>query len=160
MSEVSSLQHNGAGVPDGPSSFGTASRSMESPDGVSYEQNVAGIRQAYRDFVRFEAGLEHIGRVLRNEIEPPHIRVSIPTGGKDDDGNQIVVDIDLLDLVRKLAKGPDDTYPLLAGILGPLYSYLALNYSRVVQRLAQHASATATVVAASLVSGGQAGGST
>jgi len=117
---------------------GPAAREALQPE-LSYEQNVEGIKRAFRDFLRTEAGLLYLDRVLSAPDNLPCVRVSFPTGSKDLDGGQIAVEVDLLDLVRKLAKSPDDADELARSLLGPIRSYLWLLYTRSLSQLAQHA---------------------
>ena len=118
--------------------YAEASAALETPDGVSYPQALTCVRQAYRDWLRTDAACTHIDRVLKGEIDPPTVTVSIPTGSRDDDGAQIVMEIDLHDVTRKLARKPDDVPNILASILGPLYAYCDLLYARSLEKLAKH----------------------
>jgi hypothetical protein len=111
---------------------------MENPDasGVAFDQAVRGIHLFYTKFRAVEAAYNTIAKVLSGEQDPPIIH--IPTGSYDEEGNQIVYELDLKQTLPERVS-EDERLAAVRKQLGPWNNYFVQEYRKCVAKLAQAA---------------------
>jgi hypothetical protein len=128
------MANEGLGVlpPTSALAAASAQQQMESPTNVSYEQRVKGLERAYRTMERARASYMALGRAIGGGNAPI---ISLPTGLTDAAGEHIVDEIDLNDLVRRLANSASEAEVLMRTIVSPLQGYKYRQYRQAVSEL-------------------------
>jgi len=111
---------------------------------VDFDQAVRGIHLYYSKFRAVEAAFGTIRRVLSGEQDPPVIR--LPTGAVDEEGNQIIYELDLKQTLPERAS-EDVRLNALRKQLGPWNNYFVQEYRRWVAQLARAAETTTRLLA-------------
>lgn len=124
------------------------SAATQKPGELAFDQNVAGIKQAYAALLRAEAGYKRLDPLVRGAGDPPIVKLVFPTGSKDDKGDQIICEVDMADVIRKLAKSSDDVVAIGQQMFGPIHHYLALAYQRAILTLANFSAGATKVLLA------------
>lgn len=117
---------------------------QESMGDVSFDQAVRGIHLYYAKFRAVEAAYNTIRKVLAGEQDPPVIH--LPTGSVDEEGNQIIYELDLKQTLPERAS-EDDRLLALRKQLGPWNNYFVQEYRKWVGHLARSAATTSNLLA-------------
>jgi hypothetical protein len=104
--------------------------------GVAFEQAVRGIHLFYAKFRAVEAAYNTIYKVLAGKQDPPIIH--IPTGSIDEEGNQIIYELDLKQTLPERVT-EDERLAAVRKQLGPWNNYFVQEYRKCVTKLAQAA---------------------
>lgn len=111
---------------------------------VSFDQAVRGIHVHYAKFRAVEAAYNTIRKVLSGEQDPPVIHM--PTGSTDEEGNQIIYELDLKQTLPERVS-EDERLTALRKQLGSWNNYFVQEYRRWVLQLARSAATTSELLA-------------
>lgn len=119
---------------------------VENPDasGVAFDQAVRGIHLFYTKFRAVEAAYNTIAKVLSGEQDPPIIH--IPTGSTDEEGNQIIYELDLKQTLPERVT-EDERLAAVRKQLGPWNNHFVQEYRKCVTKLAQAATTVTDLLA-------------
>ena len=113
--------------------------------GVSFDQAINGIHQSYNRFRTVEAAYTTIRAVMQGSREAPI--VAFPTGQLDEDGTQIVYE---MDLTATLPSGTgvtaEDRLEAIQKQLIPWNNHLVEEYERWLDKLAMYAGTATTLL--------------
>ena len=96
---------------------------------MSFDQAIKLLKLSFMKLVRSESGYNAVSKVISGDQEPPII--SWPTGGKDQEGNQIKVEFDLKHMVPSGPNvSPEEQSEFLKRFFTPFNNQCAQEFSQ------------------------------
>jgi hypothetical protein len=111
-----------------------AEKDASEPTEVAFEQAVAGCKNALRGWLRAEAAFTHVSKMMTGQN--PGCIISMPTGSKDEEDEQIIIQIDLACMFATVPEAQRDKFR--EQWLRPLYNYVVEDYKKWMQKLAAY----------------------
>lgn len=94
------------------------------------QQKLAALTRAYSEFHKNYQASIRLQQIVDGTAAAPVVKLTFPTGVKGSSDEQIVLEVDLLDVTRKMTRSPEEAVQLGRQILGPIAAYLTQTYMK------------------------------